>query len=68
VREREDANRTRAAGNRDEVEGDVANSLKFSRNWTVGFIGGLGIFRRLRQIVLPLALVRRLRNGNAINL
>jgi hypothetical protein len=32
VREREDANRTREAGNRDEVEGDVANTLDLFRN------------------------------------
>jgi hypothetical protein len=68
VREREDANRTREAGNRDEVEGVVANTLKLRRNGAVGFIDWLGILRRLRQIVLPLALVRRLRNSNAINL
>jgi hypothetical protein len=28
MREREDANRTREAGNRDEVEGVVANTVK----------------------------------------
>ena len=32
VREREDVNRTREAGNRDEVEGVVASSLKLHRN------------------------------------
>src|SRR5205823_4715386 len=32
VREREDANRTRAAGNRDEVEAVVANTLDLFRN------------------------------------
>jgi hypothetical protein len=31
VREREDANRTREAGNRDEVEGVVANTLNGAR-------------------------------------
>jgi hypothetical protein len=38
VREREDASRTRAAGNRDGVEGVVANTLKLFRNGAVGFI------------------------------
>jgi hypothetical protein len=38
VREREEANRTREAGNRDEVEGVVANTLKLYRNGAVGFI------------------------------
>jgi hypothetical protein len=37
VREREDANRTREAGNRDEGEG-VANTLRSQRNGAVGFI------------------------------
>ena len=44
VREREHANRTREAGNRDEAEGVVANTLKFSRNRAVGFIDWLGLF------------------------
>ena len=47
---REDANRTRAAGNRDEVEGVVANTPKLYRNgasmlantFGVGFIDWLG--------------------------
>jgi hypothetical protein len=43
VREREDANRTREAGNRDEVEGVVANTLKLHRNGAVGFIGWLDV-------------------------
>jgi hypothetical protein len=38
VREREDANRTREAGNRDEVEDVVANTLNLYRNGAVGFI------------------------------
>ena len=38
MREREDANRTREAGNRDEVEGVVANWLRFSCKGRVGFI------------------------------
>ena len=41
MREREDANRTREAGNRDEVEGVVANTLKSFRNGDVGFIDWL---------------------------
>ena len=43
VREREDANRTREAGNRDEVEGVLANTLKLHRNGAVGFIVWLGL-------------------------
>jgi hypothetical protein len=39
--EREDANRTRAAGNRDEVEGVLANSLNLFRNGAVGFFDWL---------------------------
>jgi hypothetical protein len=42
VREREDANRTREAGNRGEVEGVVANTLNVFRNGAVGFIDWLG--------------------------
>jgi len=42
VREREDANRTKEAGNLDEIEGVVANTLKFSRAGAVGFIVWLG--------------------------
>jgi len=42
VCEREDASRTRAAGNRDEVEGVVASILNLLRNRAVGFIGWLG--------------------------
>src|SRR5947199_1215263 len=45
VREREDTNRNREAGNRDEVEGVVANSLKLFLDGAMGFIewcsGGL---------------------------
>ena len=41
VREREDENRTREAGNRDEVEGVVANILKPPCNGAVGFIDWL---------------------------
>jgi hypothetical protein len=50
VREREDENRIREAGNRDEVEGVVANTLNLFRNeasllansFRVGFIDWLG--------------------------
>ena len=41
MREREDANRTREAGNRDGVEGVVANTLNLFRNGAVGFIDWL---------------------------
>jgi hypothetical protein len=44
VREREDAHRTREAGNRDEVEGVVARMLSAFRNGAVGFIDWLGLF------------------------
>jgi hypothetical protein len=51
VCEREDANRTRAAGSRDEVAGVVASTLNLQRNGTsllanafgVGFIDWLGL-------------------------
>jgi hypothetical protein len=43
VREREDAHRTREAGNRDEVEGVVANRLNLFRKGAVGFIEWLGL-------------------------
>ena len=38
-------NRTRVAGNRDEVEGVVANTLNLFRNGAVGFIDWLDRFR-----------------------
>ena len=41
MRECEDENRTREAGNRDEVEGVVANTLELYRNGAVGFIDWL---------------------------
>ncbi len=44
MREREDENRTREAGNRDEVEGVVANTLKLYCNGAVGFIDWLGVW------------------------
>ena len=43
VREREDASRTREAGNRDEVEGVVANTLNLFRGGAVGFIEWLDV-------------------------
>ena len=43
VREREDANRTREAGNRDEVEGVVAITLKSYRNGDIRFIDWLDV-------------------------
>ena len=43
VREREDANRTREAGNGDEVEGVVANTLNLFRDGAVGFIEWLDV-------------------------
>jgi hypothetical protein len=36
-------NRTREAGNRDEVEGVLANALDLFRNGAVGFIDWLGL-------------------------
>jgi hypothetical protein len=44
VSEREDANRTREAGSRDEVEGVVANTLGLFPGGAVGFIDCLGLF------------------------
>jgi hypothetical protein len=41
VREREEPNRTRAAGSRDEVEGVVANTLNLLPSGAVGFIDWL---------------------------
>jgi hypothetical protein len=43
VCERKDANRTRVAGNRDEVEGVVARLLALIRSGAVGFIDWLGL-------------------------
>ena len=45
VREREEANRTRVAGSRDEVEGVVATSLVMIRSGAVGFIDWLDGWR-----------------------
>ena len=44
MRERQDENRTREAGNRDEVEGVVAITLNLFRNGAVGFIDWLDEF------------------------
>jgi hypothetical protein len=41
VRKREDASRTREAGHLDGIQGVVANTLKLSRQWAVGFIDWL---------------------------
>jgi hypothetical protein len=49
VREGEDANRTREAGLRDEVEGVVANMLNSFRNGAVGFIEWLDATLELRR-------------------
>jgi hypothetical protein len=49
VCEREDANRTREAGNRDEVEGVVANTLGAFRNGAVGFIHWLDGARSIQD-------------------
>jgi hypothetical protein len=51
VREREDANRTREAGNRDEVEGVVANTPRLHWNGAVGGIDGLGLSGRFSLTV-----------------
>jgi hypothetical protein len=45
VGEREGANRTKEAGNRDEVEGVVVNTLDLFRGGAVGFIDWLGLSR-----------------------
>ena len=50
VREREEANRTREAGHRDEIEGVVANTLNAFRNGAVGFIDWLDAFIRHSSI------------------
>src|SRR2546423_15589439 len=44
-------NRIREAGNRDEVEGVVANTLKLYRNGEVGFIDLLGCLECLQSRV-----------------
>ena len=51
MREREDENRTREAGNRDEVEGVVANTLKLYCNGAVGFLDWLGRMDIMAQLL-----------------
>ena len=58
MREREDANRTREVGNRDEVEGVVANTLKLYRNGAVGFIDWLDGLRYIIRDCLTNPLLR----------
>jgi hypothetical protein len=41
MREREEANRTREAGNLDEIQGVAANTSNLFRNGAVGFIDWL---------------------------
>jgi hypothetical protein len=50
-------NRTREAGNRDEVEGVVANTLNAFRDGAVGFIDWLGDV----NIPFPRAVLRKIR-------
>ena len=50
VREREDANRTREAGNRDEGEGVAANTLNLFRGGAVGFIDWLDLHSALSHV------------------
>ena len=45
MREREDTNRTREAGNRDEVEGVVTSTLNLFCDGAVGFIDWLDGWR-----------------------
>ena len=51
VREREDANRTREAGNRDEVEGVVANTLNAFRGGAGGFMDWLDLCISKRRLI-----------------
>ena len=55
MREREDENRIREAGNRDEVEGVVANTLNLFRNGAVGFIDWLGLIANKPRCEMVLA-------------
>jgi len=52
VPERENANRTREAGNRDKVEGAIAIVLAFVRSGAVGFIDWLDGFIDIQAHVL----------------
>jgi hypothetical protein len=45
VREREETNRTRAAGHLDEIQGVVTNTLNSFRQGAVGFIDWLDVGR-----------------------
>src|SRR5436190_21605418 len=64
VREREDENRTREAGNRDEVEGVVANTSELFRNGAVGFIDWLGVAENMKsQLIDMLKLRARVRHA-----
>ena len=44
MREREEANRTREAGNLDEIQGVLANTLNLHRQGAVGFIDWLDLW------------------------
>jgi hypothetical protein len=52
VGEREEPNRTREAGNRDEGEGVVVNTLSLFRNGAVGFIDWLDAAARTTAAAL----------------
>jgi len=45
VRERQDTNRTREAGQLDEIQRAVANTLRLSREGAVGFIDWLHVIQ-----------------------
>jgi hypothetical protein len=53
AREGEDINRTREAGNRDEVEGVVADTPHLFRNRAVGFIDWLDVIVLMGRMELP---------------
>ena len=50
MREREEVNRTRAAGHLDEIQGVVANTLNSFRNGAVGFIDWLDLREPLHKL------------------
>jgi hypothetical protein len=56
VREREDVNRTREAGNLDEIQRGVAITLNLFRNGAVGFIDWLDLpsDRLIRAVLVQL--------------
>jgi len=66
VREREDTNRTREAGNRDEVEGVVANTMNLFRNGAVGFIDRLDLMLA-STCINPLRNLLRFSQAAALN-